>query len=454
MTTPRHLKLVLLWHMHQPDFRDHITGEFLQPWVYLHALKDYSDMAAHLEAHPKMHAVVNLVPILLEQLDDYAAQFKRNDLRDSLLRMLRHPDLDSLGRDDRVLLINQCFRANHVKMIEPFAPFKRLHEINRFVAGQIADHVQYLSGQYLADLVTWYHLVWTGETIRRDEELVVQLMTQGQSFSHAQRLALFDLVGRVVSGTVERYRRLAQSGQIELSTTPYYHPIGPLLLEFDSAREAMPDAPFPRTGNYPGGRTRCIWHIQRAQDSHAARFGAPAQGMWPAEGAVSLPFCQVLSERGVKWAASGEAVLLNSLRKCGMATSDRDDALYRPYRIDGPNGIICLFRDDRLSDAIGFEYKGWHGSEAVIHFIGQLERILERTPEDEVPVVSVMLDGENAWEFYPYNGFYFLRELYARLEDHPTIRTTTCKDVLVDASAMAACARVPSRMHRRGREAG
>ena len=433
MNAPRPLQLVLLWHMHQPDFRDHSTGEFKQPWVYLHALKDYSDMAAHLEMHPRVKAVVNLVPILLDQLEDYAEQFASGTLRDPLLRLLVREDLEDAGEDERELLLNQCFRSNRSKMIEPFAPYKRLRDLYEFVCGQGGEVGRYLSGQYLADLVTWYHLSWTGETLRRERELLVQLMTQGTGFTHAQRRALFTLVAEVVSGTIERYRRLAQSGQVELSTTPYFHPIGPLLLEFDSAREAMPDAPFPRAEAYPGGRSRLIWHMREAQVSHARRFGAPARGMWPAEGAVSMQFCELLAEQGVSWAASGEAVLLNSLRKSGLATESRAQALYRPYRVgSGARELSCFFRDDRLSDLIGFEYKDWHGNDAAADFIRQLEAIRTQAPAGETPVVSVMLDGENAWEFYPYNGYFFLRSLYEALSSHPWIETLTCAQAAAD----------------------
>jgi len=129
MTAQPPLKLVFVWHMHQPDFRDRETGEFQQPWVYLHALKDYSDMAAHLEAHPAVKAVINLVPVLLDQLDDYADQFATGRLRDPLLRLLLHEDMDMLDRSDRQYLLNQCFRSNHAKMVDPFTPYKRLRDV-------------------------------------------------------------------------------------------------------------------------------------------------------------------------------------------------------------------------------------------------------------------------------------------------------------------------------------
>lgn len=445
MSEPRQLKLVLLWHMHQPDFRDHVTGEFKQPWVYLHALKDYSDMAAHLEAHPQVKVVVNLVPILLDQLEDYADQFATGRVRDPLLRLLACEDLDAAGREERKLLLDQCFRSNHVKMIEPFAPYKRLRDLFQFLVAQGSDAGRYLSGQYLADLVTWYHLSWTGETLRREHELVVQLMTQGEGFSLEQRRALFKLIGEVVSGTIDRYRRLAQSGQIELSSTPYHHPIGPLLLEFDSAREAMADdAPFPRAHAYPGGRSRLIWHVQAAQSSHARRFGQAPAGMWPAEGAVSLPFCELLAEQGVTWAASGEAVLLNSLRKSKLPTDDRVQALYRPYRVGtAGHALTCFFRDEQLSDLIGFEYKDWHGGDAAADFLRRLEAIQAQAAQDETPVVSVMLDGENAWEFYPYNGYYFLHSLYDALSVHASIRTATCAEIVRETALTGEVMQLP-----------
>ncbi|PWT72399.1 MAG: glycoside hydrolase, partial [Proteobacteria bacterium] len=250
------LRLVLVWHMHQPDFRDFATGEFNHPWVYLHAIKDYSDMAAHLEQHPTIRAVVNLVPILLDQLDDYADQFASGHIRDRLLRLLITEDLDDIDPSDRRFLLDQCFRANHTKMVEPYAPYRRLQELYNFVQAHGSDCIEYLSGQYLADLVTWYHLAWTGETVRRREETIVQLMSKGEGFTAAERRQLFELFGAVIRDIVPRYRRLAELGRIELSTTPYFHPIGPLMLDFTAARDSLPDGPLPHADHYPGGRSR------------------------------------------------------------------------------------------------------------------------------------------------------------------------------------------------------
>lgn len=423
--------LVFLWHMHQPDYRDYSSGDFVLPWTYLHAIKDYTDMAYHLERHPKVRAVVNFVPILLDQLEDYADQFATGQLRDPLLRLLAHENSCDLSLEQRQLALDACFRSNHTKMISPYPAYKRLLELfNRLQAdGETA--LSYLSGQYIADLLTWYHLAWCGESVRREHALVARLMSKAEGFSHEDRKQLLDLIGELVGGIIPRYRKLSESGQIEISATPHYHPLAPLLIDFASAKEAMPDVQLPNSPHYPKGRQRVTAHIRLAKNSHRERFGVEPQGMWPAEGSISTETLGLLAAEGCRWAASGENVLVNSLRHLQHAVPERTQYLYRPYRLEkGGEGLQCFFRDDVLSDLIGFEYSRWHGKDAAHHFIDQVTNIAQHAPEGETPVVSVILDGENAWEYYPYNGFYFLDELYAELEAHSSIHTSTYSDYL------------------------
>jgi len=416
------LNLVLLWHMHQPDYRDPASGEFLFPWVYLHAMKDYTDMAWHLEQHPRIRATVNLVPVLLDQIEDYAAQFEQGTLRDPLLRLLIHPDPDRMTEAERTLVLESCFRSNHTRMIEPFPAYRFLHELYERTDPKSAAGRSYLSGQYLADLLTWYHLAWTGESVRREHALVVELMTKAARFSLADRRALFDLIGMLVRGIVPRYRALAADGRVELTATPHQHPLAPLIIDLACARETEPRAPLPQEQVYPGGRTRVAAHIDSAIATHRIRFGAAPRGMWPAEGAISAPLLGMLAHAGVTWAASSEAVLAHSLKASGREMTDKLAALYRPYRAEN---VVLLFRDDRLSDLIGFEYAKWHGKDASGHFVAQIEALAQSASPQAPLLVSVMLDGENAWEYYPYNGYYFLQDLYAALEQHATIRTVT-----------------------------
>ncbi len=424
----RKLQIILCWHMHQPDYREYLHGEFVLPWTYLHAMKDYTDMAFHLEQHPQARAVVNFVPILVEQLQDYEQQFKSGNIHDELLNMLRHERLDDLGSDARLHILDSCFKSEHTKMLQPYRAYQHLFDLQKKVEGHGRENVTYLSGQYLADLLVWYHLVWMGESVRRSCELVARLMTKGSQFTYAERTELFALIGVIIADIVPRYRKLAESGQIEISCTPYNHPIMPLLLDFAAARESEPNAPLPQSPQYPGGRARVHAHLSRAIESHKQNFGVAAYGMWPSEGGVSRFTLKLMAEHGCEWTATGQAVLANSLLR-----EMRDNPLpgssgylYKPYLVEtGGEPIHCFFRDDSLSDKIGFEYAKWRGDDAAADFVHHLEEILHHSPGQEDPVVTVILDGENAWEYYPYNGYYFLSELYAKLENHPDIRTTT-----------------------------
>ncbi|MCC6610495.1 MAG: glycoside hydrolase [Burkholderiales bacterium] len=432
------LDLVLVWHFHQPDYRDLATGEFRLPWTYLHALKDYSDMAWHLEHHPEVHAVVNFVPVLVDQLEDYARQFETGELRDPLLRLLARQSAAPLAAAERTGILERCFHANHYHMIRPFAAYRELQELFELAAKHGNDALVYLSDQYLYDLVTWFHLAWTGETVRRESELVTRLMSTGRNFSETDRGALLGLIGDVVRGIVPRYRRLAERGQIELSATPHYHPLAPLLLDFASARDAEPGAALPRSPEYPGGRERVAFHVDSALAAHERRFGTRPRGMWPAEGAVSGPLLRLLGERGLAWTASGERVLARSVAGAHGAAPARGEYLYRAWRVPSvAPGLVCFFRDDRLSDLIGFEYKTWDGHDAAANFVGELERIASAAAAGTGgrPLVSVILDGENAWEWYAYNGYYFLDALYAALAQRPAIATTTYADWLEAALA-------------------
>jgi alpha-amylase/alpha-mannosidase (GH57 family) len=416
------LQLVLCWHFHQPDYRDE-HGEYILPWTYLHAIKDYSDMAAHLEHHTNMRAVVNFVPTLLEQLDDYGRQFASGEVRDPLLARLVHPDLGGLSSAERLALIESCFKLNSSTMLEPFPAYRRLYKLWQGAReGDEAGH-EWLSGAFLADLITWYHLAWTGESVRRSHPLVLRLMEKGGHYTLDDRRALFDLYGEVIGGILARYRALAERGQIELSSTPHSHPIAPLLMDFQAAREARAEMPLPESSEYPDGATRARAHLRAALDAHAEHFGAPPAGLWPAEGGVSDALLGLFSEENIRWCATGEGVLRHSLGRLGLDAHDKASWLARPYHMPG-GSTRCFFRDDHLSDLIGFEYKGWFSADAVRHFMHHLEETYRHCPLRH-PVVTVVLDGENAWEYYPYNGYYFLSDLYEALENHAHIRTTT-----------------------------
>ena len=430
------LYLNLYWHMHQPDYRDTVNNEYVLPWTYLHAIKDYSDMAFHLEANPKARVTFNFVPILLEQLEDYSCQFKKNEIRDPLLSLLVHENLAGLSQEQCQLVVQSCFKSHHEKMLSPFPHYQRLLQIYQLVEEMACnDELHYLSGQYKADLLVWYHLAWCGESLRRNNKVIQSLMTKGVLFTLEDRRQLFNVIGETISGLIPRYKALMQRKQIEISTTPYCHPILPLLLDFKSTLDAMPYAPLPQYVEYAGGYSRAVEHVVTAKKFHANLFGEEPNGMWPAEGGVSAAALSLMAEHGVKWAATGQTVLVNSLLKSHLSVSDKNVYLYQPYRVtNGKHDILCFFRDDNLSDKIGFEYAKMHTPDAIKDFIQTLEHIQQsetlEASNNKSKVVSVILDGENAWEYYPYNGYYFLSELYEALANHPDIEMTTFSDMV------------------------
>ncbi len=390
-------------------------------------------MAYHFEANTAARATFNFVPVLLDQIEDYVAQFETGKIADPLLALLAEQDLHGISSEQRQLIIDSCFKCNHEKMLTPFPPYQSLYNMAKALESNGPEAFSYLSDQYFADLLVWYHLAWTGESIRRNNTFVQSLMLKGQCFSLQERLDFFKLIGELVADLIPRYKKLQKSGQIEISSTPHFHPILPLLLDFKSTRDAMPYAPLPHHPQYPGGKARAHAHVKAAKDSHKERFGEYPVGMWPAEGGVSHAALLLLAEHDVKWAATGQGVLANSLYKSfeNYEMPEKDDYLYQPYRVaNDTNEIICFFRDDHLSDKIGFEYSKLYASEAVADFIGSLEGIHQANTTGKSRIVSVILDGENAWEYFPYNAYFFLSELYTALANHPDIEMTTFSDVL------------------------
>jgi len=431
MASSARLPVVLLWHMHQPQYRDAISGQYVLPWTYLHAIKDYTDMAAHLEANPAARAVVNFSPVLIEQLEDIGARIGAHlaagaPLPDPVLALLG-PDPLPTEPAARLALLKACLRAQRKQMIERFGPYLELATIADTLA--TPERISYASDHLIHDLAVWYHLAWLGETVRRIDPLVARLTERGRDFSAAQRRELLELIGRLVVQVVPRYRALAVRGQCELSVTPYAHPIIPLLLDFRSARDTVPGMVLPEHATYPGGAVRAAWHVAESIRVFTRAFGERPAGCWPSEGAISAATLELLSAHGFRWAASGGAVLRNSLARSHAQAADEPRSYNRPYR---PQGIAlnCFFRDDNLSDLIGFTYATWHGDDAAHNLVNELTQLARRYDGDGNHAVLIALDGENAWEHFPFNGYYFLKSLYAQLANHPLLELTTLSGCL------------------------
>lgn len=445
---PEKFKVVLCWHMHQPAYYDWHKEQYKLPWTYLHGIKDYVDMAAHLEAVPNARAVVNFAPTLLEQIDDYVQQIQTflrdgTPIRGPLLAALNsHPvhtpflEQAADGSNEepseispivkaRLDLIDRCLRANQKRLIQRFKPYQELAEL----AGQLKQNPKlietYLDEQYLIDILMWYHLAWLGETVRRSDDRVKALIEKGRKFNDTDRRQLLEIIGELLSGIIPRYKALAESGQIELSVTPYAHPIMPLLIDTFSASEALPDIDLTNISCYPDGKDRVRWHMREGIKTFEQHFGFTPQGCWPSEGGVCEISVRLMEEFGIRWVASGASVWQNSLKKA----EQEHQSLHRPYSL--PNTPVrCFFRDDHLSDLIGFDFSKWHADDAVANLVHHLENIARDAPQSGAQVASIILDGENAWEHYPENGYHFLSTLYQKLSEHPELELTTFSDCL------------------------
>jgi len=381
--------------------------------------------------------VVNFAPVLLEQLDDYAQQLDAllkhgKPTQDHMLNLLAGVERIPSDFASRLRIVQDCQRCHAPRMIYPYPAFNRLLRMigatDEAAVGSttLQWHLGYLSEQYFLDLLTWYHLAWLGHTLKQ-LPLAQRLIAQEKGFSAADRHELLHLMQHCMAGLIPRYRALAERGQVELSMTPYGHPIVPLLNDFANLRDALPDVPVPDAPAYPGGTERARWHLQHGVEVFERYFGMKPAGVWLSEGGVSEDALALLDEVGFAWTASGEGVWRNSCVKSGCKEEDSKTkrALFSPARIDGFNTRV-FFRDDGLSDLIGFKYSDWHADDAVGDFVQHLENIAGFFGNNaHQHVVSIILDGENAWEYYPDNGHHFLDALYKSLSSRPRLKVGT-----------------------------
>jgi alpha-amylase/alpha-mannosidase (GH57 family) len=385
-------------------------------------------MAAHLEDNPAARAVVNFTPVLLDQLDELATRVRAHLLEgaalpDPVLALLG-PDPVPTDAQTRLDLLKACLRAHPKNLIERFPPFQAL--VNCAQHSASLERIGWASDALMHDLAIWFHLAWMGETVRRTDPRVAALSNQSCGFSAAQRRGLLELIGELLAGIIPRYRRLQDSGQCELSVTPYSHPILPLLFDFKAARDSVPDAILPQHPGYPGGAQRAQWQVAESIRCYERYFGVRPRGCWPAEGAISDPTLRLLDAQGFKWAASGGTLLHGSLAASG-SNPDAAESYNRPYQLPG-TGLNCFFREEGLSDLIGFTYATWRGDDAANNLVHNLAAMAQGMNPGHA--VLLALDGENAWEYYPFNGYWFLQALYAGLVAHPQLELMTLSQCL------------------------
>jgi alpha-amylase/alpha-mannosidase (GH57 family) len=409
--------VTLLWHMHQPYYRNPVGGEYRMPWSFLHAAKDYYEMLAHaLEAGARV--TFNLVPSLLDQLEDYGDR----DIRDTFLDLLR-PHPSDLSAEARSELLPRLFFANLENQIQSLPRYFDLHQKRLYHREAAA---QAFSAEDFLDLEVLFMLAWTGEVVRTEEEQVTKLLRKRRAYSQADKSELLAILHRTAARTAAAYREAQERGAIEVSTTPYYHPILPLLIDMQSARQALPRATLPILQRDFG--RDAARQVEMAVEQYRRTFGGAPRGFWPSEGSVSTETLSLLANLGVLWAGTDEDILAASL---GISLSGRARGeLYRAHPFRSPEGreISVFFRDKTLSDLIGFSYASWEPEDAARDFAGRLGVLAREYGPD--PTLSVILDGENAWEFYRENGAPFLRALYRAVREHPDLEFRTFSERL------------------------
>ncbi|HXE36668.1 MAG TPA: glycoside hydrolase family 57 protein [Verrucomicrobiae bacterium] len=421
--------VVLLWHMHQPQYRDPETGRYVLAWTRLHALKDYWGMVAMLKEFPKFHATFNVVPSLGMQLEEYAS----GEFNEPWFSLAFKP-ADDLTREDKAEILARAFQVNHERLMSRWARFVELYEWAQPAGGAQAQ-VSFTQRDW-RDLQLLSQLAWMEETWFEKDSVVSRLADKGKEFTEKDKAALkakqLELLGLVLP----EYRAVAETGQIELSTTPFYHPILPLICDSDIARVANPGTPLPRRAyRHPEDARE---QLRRAREYHERVFGAQPLGLWPSEGSVSDQALAIAAEEGFQWFGTDEGVLGRTLNagffRDAKGVPANADRLYKPLRVQlGGKPMTGFFRDHHLSDLIGFVYSRMNGKDAAADLHGRLRELGERVQTSQPLTVCLFLDGENAWEYYPGNGREFLREFYGRIQADQDFRALTATEAIAAA---------------------
>lgn len=403
------LYLSFVWHMHQPYYRDLDTGEIHLPWVRLHGIKDYLDMVKILENYPRIHQTFNLVPSLIEQIQAYI-----EGGQDTYQR-LSHKKAEVLNSEEKHFIKEHFFSANLRNIISVHPRYYHL-----YLKKQRGE--EFSTQEYL-DLQVWFNLAWFDHICKITIPELQKLIAKGRHYSEEDKSIVLQLQIELLKEIIPTYKKFQEQGRIEVTISPYYHPITPLLCNTNIAREANKSTPLPKEKFIYPEDARA--QIRQAVELYRNAFGRPPEGMWPSEEAVSEHILPYIMEQGIRWIVTDEAILLRSLKKKRTV-----QLLYKPYLLKREKGdISVIFRDRNLSDLIGFVYHGMTEPAAVADLIGHLHNIIKVTKGEDCLVVIAM-DGENAWEYYRNDGYDFLAHLYKCLSDDKFIQTVTVSEYL------------------------
>lgn len=423
--------LAILWHQHQPYYPDRIGGENPMPWVRLHGTKDYWGMAMQLKEVPEFRCTINLVPSLLKQIEAYT----KENASDRHLDVSSCP-ADSLSESDARFLLEQFFMANHEYMIRPFPRYWELYQKRGSGSEPLERAIKRFSERDFRDLQVWHNLTWMHPLLfERDADLKA-FRQKGQNWTEVDKAWLLRKQRDVLSEVIPLHRELMHSGQVELTTTPFYHPILPLLWDKRSARQAMPGCALPK--HLDSYKEDVAVQLERGVKYFQQLFGEAPLGLWPSEGSVSQDVIPAIANCGIEWIATDEEILAastnNWISRDANGFLRHPEMLYRPWRVEEQGKHLqIVFRDHALSDLIGFQYQRSDPHQAANDLLGKVEaigRAVEPHNAGRPALVPIILDGENCWEYYPDGGVEFLRSLYRGAVQRPNIRPMRMRDSL------------------------
>ncbi|MEK6679893.1 MAG: glycoside hydrolase family 57 protein, partial [Nitrospirota bacterium] len=415
----KHLKIAFLWHMHQPSYIDPLTNRTSMPWVRLHGIRSYYDMIAILDEFPGIRVTFNLVPALLKQL----AAYTDNNIKDTFWEHSIKSASDLTEAERRFILTN-FFMINWETAIVPHKGYLRLLEKRgrHIYHHTIDDAIKSFTDNDIRDLQAWFNLAWFGFKTDEKYEEIRELKKKGRSFSEDEKNSILNIQSEILKKIIPLYKSAEERGQIEISTSPFYHPIMPLLYNTEISRRSLPDNPMPEKFSNPDDVSS---QIRLAIEYHEKVFGKKPAGIWPSEGSVCPEIIPILHKAGIKWTATDEGILFKTIGK-----KDKAGYLYKPYKaVYHDTEIAVIFRDQGLSDLLGFTYSKNPQAAAANDLIQHFYEIKNALSGDS-HLVSIILDGENPWEHYPHNGGDFLRNLYKGLSDAEGLETVRINDYL------------------------
>jgi alpha-amylase/alpha-mannosidase (GH57 family) len=424
------LRVVVLWHQHQPFYKDLVTGEYRLPWVRLHALKDYYGMVKLLDEFPNVHQTFNLVPSLITQIQDYVT----GAARDPFLEVAAKPAKD-LALHERHFALQYLFQANPANLIGRYPRYRELWDRFRGANGKPESADRHFSPQDFTDLQVLSQIAWFDEFFLDDPD-IKGLIQKGRDYSLQDQSFVMDRQRKLLAKVLPAHAAAAQQGHIEISTSAFYHPILPLVCDTNMGAVSSPGLPLPQNRFCHPEDAR--EQLLRGLNLHQDVFGFRPQGIWPSEGSVSEEAISISQSLGVKWMATDEEVLGRSLGISfgrdgqGHLPGALAEKLYTIHRFDTEQvQMNLIFRDHTISDLIGFVYSGMAPQDAASHLMQNIKQSAQPVLDaGHDAVVPIILDGENAWEYYPQSGREFLRRFYDALQRESGVEATTVSEAI------------------------